>query len=66
MKCGERLPEAAESCPRCGTRAGLLSGPDVKNGGVIAVILSVIILATMSWLPGIVTLIGGVLCYTSK
>jgi hypothetical protein len=39
---------------------------EVKNGGIIAIILGVIMLVTMNWLQGIIILIGGVLCYTSK
>lgn len=39
---------------------------EVKNGGTIAIIVGVLMLITMSWLPGIITLIGGILCYTTK
>lgn len=39
---------------------------EVKNGGIIAIIVGVLMLFTMSWLPGIITLVGGILCYTSK
>ena len=43
-----------------------VKGGAVKSGGTIAIIVGVLMLITMSWLPGILTLIGGVLCYTSK
>jgi len=39
---------------------------EIKNGGIIAIILGVIMLVTSNWLPGILILIGGILCYTSK
>jgi len=39
---------------------------DIKNGEMIAIILGVIMLTTANWLPRIITLIGGILCYTSK
>ena len=39
---------------------------DLKNGGLIATILGVLMIATASWLPGVITLLGGILCYTSK
>jgi len=38
----------------------------IKTGGTIATILGVIMLVTMGWLSGIITLVGGILCYTSK
>lgn len=37
-----------------------------KGGGLMAIVTAVIMLVTMSWLPGILTLIGGVLCYASE
>lgn len=43
-----------------------VSAGDVRNGGIIAIVLSVIMLVTGNWLPGIITLIGGLLCYASK
>ncbi len=43
-----------------------VKGGEVKSGGTIAIIIGVIMLLTMNWLPGIITLIGGILCYTSK
>jgi uncharacterized YccA/Bax inhibitor family protein len=39
---------------------------EIKNGGTIAIILGIAMLLTMNWLAGFVTLIGGILCYTSK
>ncbi len=41
-------------------------GDEIKTGSTIAIILGVLMLVTMSWLPGIITIIGGILCYTSK
>jgi len=38
---------------------------DLRTGGIIAIIVGVIMLATTHWLPGILTLVGGVLCYIS-
>ena len=38
----------------------------IKTGGTIATILGVIMLVTAGWLSGIITLVGGILCYTSK
>lgn len=38
----------------------------IKTGGTIATILGVIMLVTVGWLSGIITLVGGILCYTSK
>ena len=38
----------------------------VKSGGTIAIIVGVLMLITMSWVPGLITLVGGILCYTSK
>ena len=38
----------------------------IKTGGTIAAILGVIMLAISGWISGVVTLIGGILCYTSK
>lgn len=39
---------------------------EIKTGGTIATILGVIMLVTMGWLSGIITLVGGILCYTSR
>lgn len=39
---------------------------EFKGGGLIAIVTAVIMLITMSWLPGILTLIGGILCYASE
>ena len=43
-----------------------VKGGDVKGGGTVAIIVSVIMLLTMNWLAEIITLIGGILCYNSK
>ena len=37
----------------------------VQNGGLIAIIVGVIMLLSSHWLMGILTLVGGILCYTS-
>ncbi len=34
----------------------------VKTGGAIAIVLGIIMLITMNWITGIMTLIGGILC----
>ena len=38
----------------------------IKTGGTIAIILGVVMLVTADSLSGIITLVGGILCYTSK
>jgi len=38
---------------------------EVKNGGLIALVMGVIMLLTMNWFPGIITVVGGALCYGS-
>lgn len=38
----------------------------IRTGGTIATILGVVMLVTAGWLSGIITLVGGILCYTSK
>ena len=43
-----------------------VKGGDIKNGGIIATILGVLMIATANWMPGVITLLGGILCYTSK
>jgi len=37
----------------------------VQNGGLIAIIVGIIMMASIHWLVGILTLVGGILCYTS-
>ena len=37
----------------------------VQNGGLIAIIVGIIIMASTHWLVGILTLVGVILCYTS-
>ena len=39
---------------------------DVKTGGTIGIIAGVILLVTGGTISGIITIIGGILCYTSK
>jgi predicted nucleic acid-binding Zn ribbon protein len=39
---------------------------EIRSGGTIAIVLGIIMLVTMNWLAGFITLIGGILCYTSK
>jgi low temperature requirement protein LtrA len=39
---------------------------EVRTGSTIAIILGIIMLVSMNWLAGLITLIGGILCYTSK
>jgi len=38
----------------------------IKSGGTIAVVIGVLMLVTMNWVTGIITLVGGILCYTSE
>jgi hypothetical protein len=38
----------------------------IKTGGLVAIVLGVIMLATTHWLTGLLTLVGGILCYTSR
>ncbi|MCW3974662.1 MAG: zinc ribbon domain-containing protein [Candidatus Bathyarchaeota archaeon] len=45
---------------------GKIRAGEVRSGGTIAIVIGIIMLVTMNWLPGFVTLIGGILCYTSK
>jgi hypothetical protein len=39
---------------------------EIKYGGTIALIIGVIMLVTMNWLGALITLVGGILCYTSQ
>ena len=34
-----------------------------RVGGIIAIVAAIIMLVTLNWIPGIVTIAGGVLCY---
>jgi len=43
-----------------------VKGGSVKNGGLIAIIVAIMMLVTTHWIAGILTLIGGILCYTSE
>jgi hypothetical protein len=38
----------------------------VQNGGLIAIIVGIIMLLSTHWIMGILTLVGGILCYTSR
>lgn len=38
----------------------------IRSGGTIAIVVGVIMLVTTHWLIGIITLVGGILCYTSE
>jgi len=37
-----------------------------RTGGAIAIVLGIIMLITMNWITGIITLIGGILCERSE
>ena len=39
---------------------------DLKNGGLIAIVVGIVMMATTNWFTGVITLVGGVICYTSK
>jgi hypothetical protein len=36
----------------------------IQNGGLIAIIAGIVMLASTHWVMGIITLVGGILCYT--
>ncbi len=36
----------------------------VQNGGLIAIVVGTIMVVSTHWLAGILTLVGGILCYT--
>lgn len=38
----------------------------LRTGGTIAIVVGIIMMVAMNWLPGIMVLIGGVLCHTSR
>jgi len=38
----------------------------VKNGGLIAIVVGTIMLVSMNWIAGVMTLVGGIICYVSK
>jgi hypothetical protein len=42
----------------------LIKNEKVQNGGLIAIIVAIIMLVSTHWLAGILTLVGGILCYT--
>ena len=39
---------------------------EVRDGGLIALIAGILMILTGGFIPGVITLIGGILCYTSK
>lgn len=39
---------------------------EVKEGGLTALVMGAIMLITVNWLPGIITILGGALCYSSR
>lgn len=39
---------------------------EIRSAGTIVIVLGVIMLLTMNWLTGLLTLVGGILCYTSE
>ena len=43
-----------------------IKGRSMKNGALIAIIAAIIMLVTTNWIPGIITLIGGIICYASE
>jgi hypothetical protein len=38
----------------------------IREGGLVAVMAGVAMLASLHWIPGLITAIGGVLCYNSR
>ncbi|WP_455364237.1 hypothetical protein [[Eubacterium] cellulosolvens] len=38
----------------------------MKEGGLAAIMVGVVMVVTLHWIPGIVTIIGGALCYMSE
>ncbi len=38
----------------------------VNSGGLIAIVVGIIMMVTTNWITGVITLIGGVICYASK
>lgn len=38
----------------------------LRSGGLLATVAGVGMIATVHWIPGFITIIGGVLCYTSS
>mgnify|MGYP001031566544 CR=1 FL=1 len=39
---------------------------EVKEGGLAALVTGAIMLITMNWFPGVITILGGALCYSSR
>jgi hypothetical protein len=42
-----------------------VKGGKTKSGGLIAIIVGIIMLVGTHWLVGVITLVGGVICYAS-
>jgi hypothetical protein len=38
----------------------------IREGGLVAVMAGVAMLASLHWIPGLITAIGGALCYNSR
>jgi hypothetical protein len=38
----------------------------VRDGGLVAIMAGVAMIASLHWIPGVITVIGGVLCYNSR
>ncbi len=38
----------------------------VKNGGLIAIVVGIMMLLSTNWIAGVMTLVGGIICYVSK
>ncbi|MBS7626266.1 zinc ribbon domain-containing protein [Candidatus Bathyarchaeota archaeon] len=38
----------------------------LKTGGTVAIVAGILMMVAMNWIPGIMVLIGGVLCHTSR
>jgi hypothetical protein len=44
----------------------LVKREKLRSGGLLATVAGVGMIATLHWIPGFITIIGGVLCYTSS
>jgi hypothetical protein len=38
----------------------------IREGGLVAIMAGVAMIASLHWIPGVITVTGGVLCYTSN
>jgi hypothetical protein len=43
-----------------------VKGGKVRNGGLIAIVVGIIMLVSIHWIVGVITLVGGILCHVSK